>query len=83
MLMNLPTTCARQTTKEYFPAEPPSHYYKLSLSISLIVLSGLKRLDGNQKCIFEVFKIIPCIITSSLKSNSINPWKDQNIFEIL
>ena len=42
---SVPRTCARQTTREDFPAESPSHYYKLSLSVPLIdtVLSELKR----------------------------------------
>ena len=49
---SVPRTCARQTTRENFPAESPSHYYKLFLSIPLIdtVLSELKRrFEGNQK----------------------------------
>ena len=53
---SVPRTCARQTARENFPAESPSHYYKLSLSIPLIdtVLSELKRrFERNQKCIFE------------------------------
>ena len=52
----MPRPCAWQTTRENFPPESPSHYYKLSLLIPLIdtLLSGLKRrLEGNQKCIFE------------------------------
>ena len=46
----IPRACARQTARESFPAESPSQYYKLSLSIPLIdsVLSELKtRFEGN------------------------------------
>ena len=67
---SVPRTCARQTARENFPAESPSHYYKLSLSIPLIdtVLSELKsRFEGNKKCIFEVLYIIPYIMVGSLK----------------
>ena len=52
---SVPRTCARQTVRENFPAELPSHFYKLSLSISLIdtILSELKRrFEGNQKYIY-------------------------------
>ena len=40
---SVPRTCARQTTRENFPAESPSHYYNVSLSLPLTdnVLSEL------------------------------------------
>ena len=49
---SVPRSCVRQTARENFHAESPSHYYKLSLSIPLIdtVLSELKRrFEGKQK----------------------------------
>ena len=76
---SVPRTCARQTARENFPAESPSHYYKLSLSIPLIdtVLSELKkRFEGNQKCIFEGLYLIPYIMVGSLKNNISMSWKD-------
>ena len=76
---SVPRTCARQTARENFPAESPSHYYKLSLSTPLIntVLSELKRrFEGNQKYIFEGLYIIPYIIVASLKNNISMSWKD-------
>ena len=39
---SVPRTCARQTATENFPAESPSHYYKLSLSEWL-----KRRFEGN------------------------------------
>ena len=76
---SVPRTCARQTKRENFPAESPSYYYKVSLSIPLIdtVLSELKRrFEGNQKCIFEGLYIIPYIMVASLKSNISMSWED-------
>ena len=76
---SVPRICARQTARENFPAESPSHYYKLSLSIPLIdtVLSELKRrFEGNQKCIFEGLYLIPYIMVGSLKNNISMSWKD-------
>ena len=76
---SVPRTCAQQTTRENFPAEPPSYYYKISLSIPLIdtVFSELKRrFEGNQKCIFGGLYIIPYIMVDSLKNNISMSWKD-------
>ena len=69
---SVPRNCARKTTWENFPAESPSYYYKLSLSISLTdtVLSELKRrFKTNQKCIFEGLHITPYIKVGPLKNN--------------
>ena len=69
---SVPRTCARQTARERFPAESPSHYYKLSLSISLIdtVLSELKRrFKTNQKCIFEGLHKTPYVKVGPLENN--------------
>ena len=76
---SVPRTCSQQTARENFPAESPSYYYKLSLSIPLIdtVLSELKkRFEGNQKSIFEDLYLIPYIIVGSLKNNINMSWKD-------
>ena len=45
VIESVPRTCAWKTARENFPAESPSHYYKLSLSIPSIdtVLNELKR----------------------------------------
>ena len=53
---SVPRTCARQTTRECFPAESPSYYYKLSLSIPLIntVLSELTELKRRFEGKLEV-----------------------------
>ena len=69
---SVPRNCARKTTWENFPAESPSHYYKLSLSISLIdtVLSELKRrFKTNQKCIFEGLHKTPYVKVGPLENN--------------
>ena len=74
----VPRTCARQTARENFPAESPSHY-KLSLSIPFIdtVLSELKmRFKEKQKCIFEDLYLIQYIMVGSLKNNTDMSWKD-------
>ena len=69
---SVPRNYARKTTLENLPAESPSHYYKLSLSISLIdtVLSELKRkFKTNQKCIFEGLHKTPYVKVGPLKNN--------------
>ena len=75
----MPRTRARQTARENFPAESPSHYYELSLSIPLTdtVLSELKRrLEGDQKCIFECLQLILYIMFGSLQNTISMSWKD-------
>ena len=76
---SVPRTCAQKTARENFPAESPSYYYKLSLSIPLIdtVLNELKRrFEGNHKCIFEGMYISPYIMVSSFRNNISISWKD-------
>ena len=76
---SVPRTSAQKTARENFPAESPSYYYKLSLSIPLIdtVLNELKRrFEGNHKCIFEGMYISPYIMVSSLRNNISISWKD-------
>ena len=66
----LPKTRAWQTTRENFPAESLSHYYKLPLSIPLFetVLNELKRrFEGNHQCISEGWYIVPYIMVGLLK----------------
>ena len=74
---SVPRTCARQTARENFPAESPSHYYKLSIPLIDTVLSELKRkFEGNQKIFFEGLYLIPYIMVGSLKNNISMSWKN-------
>ena len=76
----VPRVCSKQTLRENYSSNSSSEYYKLSLTIPLVVdtvLGELKRrFEGNQTYVFSGFYVIPYVIVASLKSPTKETWRD-------